>query len=265
MSAISPELERVMRDVGAPSSQPYQNVRAVIESSPVLMQQPKPFNWKHRLSCLLAGCLSTACSFAGPAAPPSPTDSSFIQTKGDNMSMPSSVPGAPRDAAELLHRMLALIDAIHRPEDLTQERVTQFIGLPMKHDNDPRDDYYYAYHELTNMWQVRLFRGLEYDTKRPYVGFSFLETEKYRDQRRPPMTEICQFDMAQFHEALLGLGYKQVGNTRGATLERQYRRYPVYLNVGYVGESSESLEKISHDCVDGIYVTFDTMPEESKQ
>ena len=39
MTVISPELERVMRDVGAPTSEPYQNLRAVIESSPVLMQQ----------------------------------------------------------------------------------------------------------------------------------------------------------------------------------------------------------------------------------
>lgn len=39
MSAISPELERAMRDVGAPGSEPYRNLRAIIESSPVLMQQ----------------------------------------------------------------------------------------------------------------------------------------------------------------------------------------------------------------------------------
>jgi len=180
------------------------------------------------------------------------------------MSMPSPVSGAPRDAAELLQRMLALIDATRRPEDLTPERVTQFIGLPMTRDNDPADDYYYAYHELTDTWRVRIFRGLDYKTKRPYLGSRFIETEKYRYQN-PPSTGICQFDMAQFHEALLKLGVEQVGNTRGATLERQYRRYPVYLNVGYVGESDESLEKINHKCVGSIYVDFDATPDESKQ
>ena len=182
------------------------------------------------------------------------------------MPMPSSAPGAPRDAAELLHRMLALIDALHRPEDLTPQRVTQFTGMPMTRDSEPGEfHHHYAYHQLTDKWQVRISSGLHYETKRPYLGFGFLVTEKYRAQRRPPMTEVCQFDMAQFHDELLKLGVKQVGNTRGATLERQYRRYPVYLRVGYVGESGESLEKISHDCVKSIYVAFDAMAEDSKR
>ena len=180
------------------------------------------------------------------------------------MSTLSSVPGAPRDAAELLHRMLALIDAMHRPEDLTPARVTQLTGLPMTREGRSDHDHHFVDHELTGMWRVRLSLGLEFMTKRPELGFRFIETEKYRDES-PPSTGICQVDMAKFHDALLGLGYKQVGNTRGATLERQYRRYPVYLNIGYVGESDESLEKISHDCVKSIYVAFDAMAEDSKR
>lgn len=39
MSAVSPKLESVLRELGEPTSQAYQNLRAVIEESPVLMRQ----------------------------------------------------------------------------------------------------------------------------------------------------------------------------------------------------------------------------------
>lgn len=39
MSAIGPELERAMRDVGAPDSPAYQNLRAIVQGSPVLAAQ----------------------------------------------------------------------------------------------------------------------------------------------------------------------------------------------------------------------------------
>ena len=39
MSRVTPELERVMREVGSPASVAYQNLQSVIESSPLLLQQ----------------------------------------------------------------------------------------------------------------------------------------------------------------------------------------------------------------------------------
>jgi len=56
MTAISPELDRVMRGVGGPASPDYQNLRTVIESSPLLLQRMnlaveqghlKHFAWMH--------------------------------------------------------------------------------------------------------------------------------------------------------------------------------------------------------------------------
>jgi len=39
MSALSPALERLIRELGDPSDQPYRNLRTVIEQSPALLQQ----------------------------------------------------------------------------------------------------------------------------------------------------------------------------------------------------------------------------------
>ena len=70
------------------------------------------------------------------------------------------------------------------------------------------------------------------------------------------MTSICQFDGAQFHDALLRMGFRHVGSVRQSGPARQYQRGAVEVDVGYVGESGESLEKISHDCIKRVSVGF---------
>jgi hypothetical protein len=235
---------------GAPVVRPRENPRAAIESP--------PRNHPRRFACLLAGGVLAACTAAPPATAP------LIQSKGDNMSTSASPPSAPRDAAELLARMLALIDAIHEPEDLTPGRMTQFIGLPMRRQNDPGDGYF-AHQELTDMWESRISWRLNPTTKRHYLYLSFDDTENYRNKPRPPMTGICRFDLAQFHDELLKRGYGHVGNTRASMLIRRYRRGSVDVEVGYEGESSESLDKISHDCIRSIYVDFVVMLEEIRK
>lgn len=70
--------------------------------------------------------------------------------------------------------MLALIDAMHQPEDLTPGRVTQFIDLPMTRNDRPDHDYYFIHEELTDMWAYDISLGRHYETKRPYLGFGFL-------------------------------------------------------------------------------------------
>jgi hypothetical protein len=212
----------------------------------------------NRFARLLAGFLLAACSIASPAASP-------IQSEGNNVSTSAPIPSPPRDAAELLQRMLGLIDVIREPEDLTPERMTWFVGLPMVRQDKPHASDYTADQELTDIWAYYFAWRLHPTIKRPYLYFSFYETEKYRNKPRPPMTEICQFDMARFHDALLELGYEQVGNTRWGTPARQYRHGSVDVQVGYVGESGESLEKISHHCVYKVMVEFVVTLEELKQ
>jgi hypothetical protein len=91
-------------------------------------------------------------------------------------------------------------------------------------------------------------------THLPGYGLQLYQTQG--SAPRPPMTEICQLDAAQFHDALLKMGYRHVGSARRASLARQYQRGLVEVEIGIVGESGESLEKISHDCIKRVSVDF---------
>jgi hypothetical protein len=155
----------------------------------------------------------------------------------------------------VLQRLLALIDSLHQPQDLTPERVTQFTGLPMYSLNTPSDFYYGNSQDLNEFWSYDYRLGLNYDTRLPDLGFRFEETEKYSNQDIP-MTDVCQFDVAQFHDALLRLGYEHVSSVRQESPARQYRRGAVEVEIGIVGESGESLEKISHDCTKRVSIGF---------
>lgn len=172
------------------------------------------------------------------------------------MSSPGPAAALRPDAPEVLRRLLALIDTLHQPGDLTIERVAHFSGIAMTPFSDkPTNDAYAIYQPLTEMWKYRYIWALNNTTHLPGLGFGFYETEKYRSQD-PPMTGICQLDVAQFHEALLKMGYRHVGNTRRESPARQFQRGLVEVEIGIVGESGESLDKISHDCISRVSVGF---------
>ena len=165
-------------------------------------------------------------------------------------------PERPHDAPELLRRLLALIDSLHQPQDLAVERVTQFIRLPMERfaDDSPKSRALFAYSKLTPEWAYLLLWNVVDVTQLPSYGLQFHPIRN--NAPRPPMTGICQFDLAQFHDELLRMGYRHVSSTRQSTPARQYRRGPVEVDIGIVGESGESLEKIGHDCIRRISIDF---------
>lgn len=163
---------------------------------------------------------------------------------------------APPDAPEVLRRLLALIDTLHQPQDLTVERVEQFSGVAMTPFSDkPSDDAYQIFQRVTEMWFYLYIWDLERATHSPDLGLLFVEAEKYSG-KNPPMTGICQLDLAQFHDALLKMDYRHVGNTRQRSAGKQYQRGLVKIDVGIVGESGESIEKISHRCVNRVFINF---------
>lgn len=172
------------------------------------------------------------------------------------MASRATTEAARPDAPEVLRRLLALIDTLHQPQDLTVERVAQFSGVAMTPFSDkPNEDTYMSLQPLTEMWRYLYLWGPNSTTRLADLGLNFYETEKYRGQN-PPMTGICQLDLAQFHEALLKIGYRHVGNTRQRSAGKQYQRGLVEVDVGIVGESGESIEKISHRCVNRVYIGF---------
>ena len=171
------------------------------------------------------------------------------------MNVPQSNPA--RDAVEVLQRLLALIDSVRQPQDLTPEQVTRFSGLPMRRINTPNDFYYLADQDLSEVWSYNFYWGLNNTTKLPEVGFEFEPIDRLVS--RPSMESVCQLDVARFHDVLLGLRYEHVSSTRRATLARQYRRGAVEVEVGIVGESGESLEKISHNCIKRVLLDFSTL------
>lgn len=172
------------------------------------------------------------------------------------MSSPGPAAALRPDAPEVLRRLLALIDTLHQPGDLTIERVAHFSGIAMTPFSDkPTNDTYVISQPLTEMWRYSYNWGPNRATHLPGLGFGFYETEKYRGQD-PPMTGICQLDVAQFHEALFKMGYRHVGNTRRESAARQYQRRLTKVEIGIFGESGESLEKISHGCVSRVSIGF---------
>lgn len=172
------------------------------------------------------------------------------------MSSPEPAMAPPRDAPDLLRRLLALIDTLHQPQDLELQRVTPFFRLPMDRlvDASPKSRALFAFGTLTNEWSFMLIWDVVDVTHLPGYGLQFYQTQG--SAPRPPMTGICQLDAAQFHDALLKMGYRHVGSTRRASPARQYQRGLVEVEIGVVGESSESLEKISHDCIKRVSVDF---------
>lgn len=162
----------------------------------------------------------------------------------------------PHDAPELLRRLLALIDRVHQPQDLAAEQVMRFIRLPMERfaDDSPKSRTLLTYGKLTHEWSYVLIWNVVDVTQLPSYGLMFQPISK--NTPRPPMTSMCQLDMAQFHDALLKMGYRHVGSTRRATLARQYQRGPVEVEIGIVGEGSENLEKISRDCIKRVSIAF---------
>jgi len=178
-------------------------------------------------------------------------NAAFAQSESSHETIAPSA----KNATEVLQRLLALIDNLHQPQDLTPERVAQSTRQPMIRINTPADFYYRSSHDLNERWWYYYIWSLNDATHLPGLGFAFKKTEKYRNQNIP-MTDVCQFDVAQFHDALLRLGYEHVSSVRQESRARQYQRGAVEVEVGIVGESGESLEKISHDCIKRVSIGF---------
>jgi len=168
----------------------------------------------------------------------------------------TSPPLAPaRDATETLTRLSALIDSLRQPEDLTPERVSQFTGIAMPRVDWPsRNQARIGSQVLTASWSYEYIWKLNDTTRLPDLGFGFDQLQE--EVNRPAMTDICQFDVAQFHDALLRMGYRHIGSTRRESPARQYQRELVVIELAFVGESGESLETIGHDCVKRVSVHF---------
>jgi len=199
-------------------------------------------------ACVSVGLALGACS--------STNGKPLVRMEEKIMSSPNATAAPRLDAPEVLRRFLALIDTVHQPQDLTAERVAQFIGFAMEPYSDkPTNDTYVISQPVTEMWRVRIGWGPQHTTRLPSVGLGFHKLEKYANQDAP-MTGICQLDAVQVHEELLKLGYRHVGNARNGGAAKQYQRGLVKVEIGIFGESGESLEKISHGCVHRVYVSF---------
>lgn len=208
---------------------------------------PSPGYLARGLLGLSAGFVLGACSVAA--------GTHQLHPEEKKMSSPAIEAKPIPDAPEVLRRLLALIDTLHQPQDLTTERVEQFTGYAMTPFSDkPTNDAYEIWQPLTEMWTYGYTWKLNSASGLPNLGLGFDKTKKYA--KRPPMTGICQLDATQFHDALLTMGYRHVGNTRRESPARQYQRGVAKVEIAFVGESGESLEKISHDCIKRISIGF---------
>lgn len=233
MSAIGPELDGLMRAIGLPDS--------------VARQSLHPRTTFMRLPFLLAAVLVAAC-FSVPAA----AERSAYPSGSERRAIVPFPQAAPAtDAAEALRRLLALVDMLHEPQDLTPERVAELSGLTLLENRDGSGGLE-GHQSLSVVWRYgyRLWR--EFHTQQTAFAFWF-----YADpdlHRRPPSkTDICALDMDQFHEALLGMGFTNTSNVRSGHPEQRYRRGRVALNMSYTGESAT---RVTHDCIDRVFVSF---------
>ena len=242
MNATTPQLERAMSPPASTTSVPtrtrlmHRGLRLVLLGS-----------------ALVVGVIATPATAAPKSQSARPSSTATPEKK---MLEPTS------DAAEVLTRLLALIDSLHEPRDLTPEQVKQFIGIELN-AIPHRPSSAVASHPLntTFFYHLRAFPDLE--SRLPSLKFRFEVMPEFRDQS-PVKTDICAFDMDRFHAALLTMGYAHTGSNRAGTLARQYKRGNVDMNVAHVGESRE---KIHHDCVysvDAYFVNRSLSQEEGK-
>ncbi len=163
-----------------------------------------------------------------------------------------SVPNTPAiDAAQALRRLLALIDDLHAPQDLTAERVAKFSGLALVQD-PAKPGSFHGGSTLTPAWTYLYLGYLDNSNRLPVLDFMFKEAAA-SGAEASAKSDICALDMDQFHDDLRKMGFKQTGHSRGSTPQRQYQRGQLKLNIGYVGESRVRIE---HLCVKNVSVYF---------
>lgn len=233
MSMISLERDGPMRDPRLPDSAACRNLRLCTRFA--------------RLPLLLAAVLAAAC-LSMPAAAERSASSSGHERRSI---VPSSRIGPATDAAEALRRLMALIDTLREQQDLTPQRVADLSGLTLL--EDPRSPERFMGHQgLTDAWSYGYQLWPEFHTQQTVFAFRF-HADPHLNPRRPPKTEICSLDMDQFHDALLGMGFANTRNVLSGYPERRYRRGHAAVDVHYTGESAV---RVTHDCVDRVFVAF---------
>lgn len=189
----------------------------------------------HSIIPLLAACATLpACSQASMSAPSKEEPAVTTAT-------PSAPAASTQDAAQVLQRVLALIEGSHALSDLTPARVGQAMGVDLERARDGSAQYGVGA-ALDAPWSYTI----ELDATSPDAAkFAFNFTPSAADA---PMTPICQMDYDAFASRLEALGFTRTpyNAEHGRLVKEWFDRPGLRVSVYPQGESDGTAE---HRCV----------------
>lgn len=139
---------------------------------------------------------------------------------------------------------LKLVASLNTIEELTPEHIQKTTGIIVNaYDRIPEE--YFILGKTKHWNYIFEIRSSAIMKKDIILAFDFYKKNEVED-KEIPITEICTVNLEQYHQILLNMGFKQVNNINNDTLDRQYHRGEVEVNLLYVRESSE---EVIHKCV----------------
>ncbi|MCC4610199.1 hypothetical protein [Xanthomonas campestris] len=199
---------------------------------------------------LLATLVLGACA---PPVPATFTETSAMSSPPDSAAASQgSRPGAPIGTAkDALTRVLALIEGIHKLDDLTPDYLQSKMGVPVTHaEKDHRR--YGASAPLTTEWGYS-FGMDQTPTAGRWFEFTFNPAQAGAS---PSMTEICELDFDTFTKRLEAIGFTRQRNVveDGRWMSDFFNRPGMRIEVFPRGEADAPQERVEHHCVEWIYI-----------
>ncbi|GEM_PF-4761121 len=149
---------------------------------------------------------------------------------------------------------------------LSRENIAMIWGDPGPNNESTESSWknYYSFKTaISPLWDYRVKYYEEQDSDHVPADNRWLYKNFYlnlypHDPKADPSLATAKMDYQDFARKLLTQGWTDKGRTRRATLLETFEKDGKMLEIGIVGESSETPEKITHDCIAEIRLRYDT-------
>ena len=158
---------------------------------------------------------------------------------------------------EMGQRVLALIDSIKSPDQLSLEHIREVTGFPMERVSPPGIRYSFTIHLPDSGW----YYGLVYDederTKARLAWFDFSNEADDKDiYHLPNMTPVC-LDFNNYVAALEQMRFEKTRdeyNDLGFVVATYYKRNDVIVQISERREADQPDSKHTHACLQSISI-----------
>lgn len=193
----------------------------------------------HLLSLLMLGTLSLSACAQTIKAPAQPSS-----TRKEPQMTAMNHQTAQTEAGKLMYGLLTLINTSRSIADFTAER----LGQAMNAEAKPFGPGHFGYGgKLTEQWAYALEVKQE-SMQGPRLDLEFMDQSPSKDASA---TGICEVDFDQVSKDLKAHGFSQepVYGEHGNIIAYHFDRAGLSVTTVVIGEASNPIEKISHQCV----------------